>query len=451
MHSSCNPGPGPFGRALLALTLSFSAAPFAAAGGGGTAAPVDGWINLFDGQSLSGWTTVGGPYDGKAVWTVEDGAIVGREGENHAGGLLYTEGLYGDHEFECDAWVSYPFDSGVFVRMLTGQRGIQATLDYREGGEIAGIYSNGYLFHNTIAKAKWRRDEWNRVRVRCVGTDPHVMVWLNGELVTDFQVPAGLGTFAPRGRVGLQVHGDRNDPLGSKVMFRGMRVRELPAGSGEYFVRDDAGHLRLTAVGEAQGWRALFNGRDLTGWRAEGDGQGYRVRDGVLEFLKHGGSPHLVTDEDYGDFQLRLDFKITRLANSGLFLRATRDGANPAFSGCEVQILDDHEWEANKGKLKPWQFSGGLYGAVAPGVKDALRKSGEWNTYELTVVGTRMLCALNGKLLWDVDTATLTPEQGEAFAERARSGFIGLQRHSDPRDVEGDVFASFRNLFVRRL
>ena len=262
MHSS-DSAPSSTAHRLL-ITAALLGAPLlpawgAPAAGGdprvpgppGEPAPVpapaaDGWVELFDGASLTGWTPVGGPYDGHAAWSVEDGVIVGREGENHAGGLLYTEALYGDHEFECDAWVSFPFDSGIFVRMLTGERGVQATLDYRDGGEIGGIYSNGYLFHNTEAKAKWRRDEWNHVRVRCVGNPPHLVVWLNGELVTDFQVPEGLGTFAPKGRVGIQVHGDRADPAGSKVMFKNLRVRELPDGAGTYFVRDAAGHMALT-------------------------------------------------------------------------------------------------------------------------------------------------------------------------------------------------------------
>lgn len=450
----CAVGLCTLGQAAHALAMGHAAGAPAPAGPvdpGRPAGAGDGWVSLFDGATLAGWTPVGGPYDGHARWTVEDGAIVGREGENHAGGLLYTEASYGDHEVECDAWVSYPFDSGVFVRMLTGQRGIQATLDYRDGGEIAGIYSNGYLFHNTAAKARWRRGEWNRVRVRCVGSPPHVIVWLNGERVTDFQVPEGLGTFAPRGRIGLQVHGDRADPVGSKVMFKDLRVRELPEGAGTYFVRDEAGFLHLTAAGEANGWRALFNGRDLVGWHTPEGAEGYRVQDGTLELLKHGRSPHIATDRDYRDFQLRLDFKTARLANSGLFLRAARDDANPAFSGCEVQILDDHNWEAAKGALKPWQFTGGIYGAVAPGAKGALKPIGEWNTYELTVVGPRMMCALNGKILWDVDTSTVTPEEGKPFVERAPTGFIGLQRHADPRDVEGDAFAWFRNVYLREL
>lgn len=409
-------------------------------------------ISLFDGESLAGWTPVGGPYDGHALWTVEDGAIVGREGPNHAGGLLYTERLFGDVELECDAWITYPFDSGVFLRMLPGERGVQATLDYRPDGEIAGIYSNGYLFHNTRAKEAWKRDEWNRVRVRCAGNPPHVVVWLNGDRVTDFQVPEGLGTFAPRGRIGVQVHGNRNDPEGAKAAFKNLFVRELPPGAGAYFERDEAGSMRLTAVGEAIGWRPLFNGVDLAGLAPAGDGTGYRVRDGVLELLKAGSSPYLATAGDHRDFQLRLDFKLAPLANSGLFLRAARGDANPAFSGAEVQILDDGGWAAAKRTLEPWQRCGALYGAVEPGRKDALRESGEWNTYELTVDGSRMMCALNGRILWDVDTEwLLEPAQGPPFADRAATGFIGLQRHADPNDIEGDVFASFRNLFVRDL
>src|SRR4030095_1182860 len=99
----------------------------------------------------------------------------------------------------------------------------------------------------------------------------------------------------------------------------------------------------------------------------------------------------LLSREDFRDFRLRLDFRIARMANSGLFLRAARDGSNPAFSGCEVQILDDFDWESVTGtKLKPWQFTGSLYGSVPPGDRGALRALGEWNTYEVLYQGARL-------------------------------------------------------------
>ena len=235
----------------------------------------------------------------------------------------------------------------------------------------------------------------------------------------------------------------------TKVLFKNIRVRKLPRTAGDYFDERKGGVLRLTDEGENVGWRALFNGKNLDGWTGAGDGSGYRAREGVLEFLVDGRSPHLMTDADYEDFQLRLDFKIARMANSGLFLRAARDGSNPAFSGCEIQILDDFNWEAvTKSKLAPYQFTGGLYGSVANSKRDALRPLGEWNTYEITYTGSRITACLNGQIMYDVDTLEL---DGHSFEKRAPRGFIGLQRHAPGGAVDGEAFAWFRNLFIREL
>lgn len=434
------------GAALLLAAVGQAQEPVERAAGPG------GWERAFDGESLTGWTTVGGPYDGKALWSVEDGAIVGREGPGRAGGLLYTEEQYSDFEIELDAWITYPFDSGVFARMISGQRGAQVTLDYRPGGEIGGVYSNAWLQHNPAGESAWKRDEWNRVRVWCAG-DPMVLrAWVNGVLVTDFRIPEGAGEFAKQGHIGLQVHGGGNAPEDAVVRFRDVRVRRLPEGAGDVFAAGPDGAQAITAAGEALGWRSLFNGKDLCGWTGAGDGQGYRVRDGLLEFLYEGSSPQLMTDADYRDFHLRLDFRTSEMANSGLFLRSARDGGNASYSGCELQILDDFNWEErSQSKLKPYQFTGGLYGARAPDAKDALRPLGEWNTYDVVLRGSRLTAFLNGRLLHDVDTHELECDQGAPFAERVRTGFIGLQRHAPAGKADGDHYAAFRNLFVREL
>src|SRR5262249_46381493 len=150
--------------------------------------------------------------------------------------------------------------------------------------------------------------------------------------------------------------------------------------------------------------------------------------DGVLHVPSSGGGT-LRTRADFRDFDLRLDFRTQRLANSGVFLRADRAGGNPAFSGCEVQILDDFNWEAASGSaLRPWQFCGSLYGSVPPARRDALRPIGAWNTFEIHCQGSRLSTRLNGVLLYDVDTSALQPEEGPPFAQRAAAGFIGLQR-----------------------
>ena len=86
----------------------------------------------------------------------------------------------------------------------------------------------------------------------------------------DYRIPEGLDTFARSGRIGIQVHGGRDDPEDAAVRFKNLRVRELPAGAHRPFTRADDGTLSLTAVGEAAGWESLFNGEDLTGWAPAG-------------------------------------------------------------------------------------------------------------------------------------------------------------------------------------
>ena len=141
--------------------------------------PLQGFTPLFDGQSLAGWTETGGRYDGDADWRVEDGCIVGRQGPKGEGGLLYTEKSYSCFELRLEVQLDTPFDSGVFLRMVppsTNQKGAQVTLDWREDGEIGAIYADGYLQHNEGGKARFHKDAWNYLTVRCTGFDMHIRV-----------------------------------------------------------------------------------------------------------------------------------------------------------------------------------------------------------------------------------------------------------------------------------
>jgi hypothetical protein len=415
-----------------------------------------GFTPLFDGRSLAGWTESGGRYDGDADWRVEHGCIVGRQGPNGEGGLLYTEKEYSSFELRLEVQLDQPFDSGVFVRMVPperNQKGAQVTLDWREGGEIGAIYADGYLQHNETGALRFRKDEWNELRVRCTGFDMRIRAELNGQILTDFRhEPANPHEFAPSGRIGLQVHGARGDPGAAR--FRNIRLLELPQFDELLWtsIHEASSGLRsLSPDAQQRGWRPLFDRTSLAGWQVEGPADRFRIADGVLSFLARGGGGHLYTQEDFQDFELSLDFQIARMANSGLFLRAARDGSNPAFSGCELQILDDFNWESVTGtKLKPWQFTGSLYGAVPSPQRDALHPLGEWNSYEVHCKGTRLAVALNGRTLYDVDTQALVPEQGAPFGQRAPTGFIGLQHHG-AETVSDEPMVSFRNLFVRRL
>ena len=293
-----------------------------------------GFVPIFDGATLRGWVTRGGRYDGNARWSVEDGCIVGRQGPGGEGGLLYTEKRYTSFELCLEAKLDYPFDSGVFLRMAPEGKGAQVTLDWREDGEIGAVYSDGFLAHNPDGAARFRRDEWNELRVRCTGFDLRIQAWLNGTELVDHELPAGSPGYAPTGLIGLQVHGERGDTGAAR--FRNLRLRELPLFGAELLRSDAGGALALTPRAEEQGWKALLGtaGEDaLAAWQVEGEKDRYRVEGGVLSFLAQGAGGHIFTREDFRDFRLRLDFRIAKMANSGLFLRAARDGSNPAFSG----------------------------------------------------------------------------------------------------------------------
>lgn len=430
----------PFTALVLALS-SLQATPATHFEGGG-------FHDLFDGESLAGWVTAGGRYDGHPdCWSVEDGLLVGREGPGGEGGLIYTEPSFANFAFAVDVRIDWPFDSGIFLRMAPEGRGAQVTIDYRDGGEIGGIYSDGWLQHNPTGIEGFRRDAWNRFEVLCFGEPMRIRAWLNGAPLVEHTVAASEG-FAPRGLIGLQVHGAMNAPPDARVRFRNIRVRELPEFDADRFDVDERGFLTPKAAAREAGWRTLLDGT-LDAWEPYGGGGGYALEDGVLAFLVEGSSPYLRTKDDFRDFELRLDFKTAFMANSGLFLRGARTDQDPAYSGCEVQILDDFNWERVTGsELRPYQLTGSLYGAVPAGDHGALRPIGWWNTYEVRYVGPQLTVRLNGVELYDVDTHAL--DARPPFADRAPTGFLGLQRHA-PAQVEGRAYAWFRNVFVREL
>jgi hypothetical protein len=410
-------------------------------------------VPIFDGKTLNGWVTHGGHYDGDAVWTVEDGAITGRQGPKGEGGLIYTERPYTEFDLELDVKMDEPFDSGIFVRMAPLGRGAQVTLDNVEGGEVGAIYSDAFLAHNATAKAKYKHGDWNHFRVLCSGADIHVEAWMNGERISDYTLPPNTPGFAPTGLIGLQVHGNRDDPPQNKVQFKNIRLRALSKTDVASFARDEKGFLTPTPWGRAQGWRKLFDGASLAGWEAapgdNGETDGYVAKDGVIALTTAGKSPYLRTSDDFQDFELHVDFKIAEMTNSGLFLRGDRKGGDPAYSGCEVQILDDFDYErVVSTKLKEWQFCGSLYGAVPPKVK-ALKPVGEWNSYDVIYRGSSISVKMNGQELYSVDTLGLADAQ-PPFKERVPKGFIGFQRHA-PEQVKGDAYAWFRNVYIKPL
>lgn len=128
----------------------------------------------------------------------------------------------------------------------------------------------------------------------------------------------------------------------------------------------------------------LFNGRDLTGWKARNPRarNGWTVEQGILRNRRPGND--LVTTRKFDDFKIHAEFRYPRGSNSGLYLRGRY----------EAQIED------NYGREPESHLIGGIYGFLTPRVNTA-RPAGEWQTYDITLVGRRITVALNGETVID--------------------------------------------------
>ena len=180
----------------------------------------------------------------------------------------------------------------------------------------------------------------------------------------------------------------------------------------------------------ADGFRPLFNGKDLTGWklRKEGGDKTWSVKDGILVNDVSGGKhgTDLVSEAKFRDFVLRYEYKVAKKANSGVYLRGR----------IEIQVLDDFE------RGQPTKGGNGAIYNTAPVSKFASKPADEWQTTEVTIKGDKVTVILNGEKVHDnvtVDKAT----GGELDRNMDQPGPIMLQGD------HGSI--SFRKIEIKEL
>ncbi len=178
------------------------------------------------------------------------------------------------------------------------------------------------------------------------------------------------------------------------------------------------------ALGVEPGFRPLFNGHDLSGWEGvtSNAAESWRVEDGLLVCTGHKGT-WLRSQGQYGDFNLRFEYRLKSGGNSGIYLRVPADGAHRAGGGAEVQLLDDAAERYRT--LKPAQYCGSVY-LVVPAAEHVSRPPGEWNTMEINCCGTSYRVTHNGVVIVDAGACEY-PELGRRFT----CGYLGLQNHSE--------------------
>ena len=409
----------------------------------------EGWTSLFDGTSLKGWTGEG--------YTVEDGAIVCTP----KGQFLRTEKEYGDFVLDFEFKLKPGSNNGIGLRYpgsgdaaYVGME-IQVLDDRHEKYKGLAPYQFHGSVYGTARSLQSEKNllkpigEWNRQQIICVGD--HVKVILNGETITDAFL-TGLkpidgkdhpGLARTSGYIAFCGHGDY-------VAYRNLKVLDFTPAPHD-------STAKLPANTPPPGFTALFNGKDLSGWKGLLKGPNdkpherakltpdqlaaaqkladeimrahWKVEDGALVF--DGKGENLCTAQPYGDFELFVDWKIPANADSGLYLRGSP----------QVQIWDP---------ANPAQFqhgnqkgSGGLWNNKGEG-KDPLVKAdkpiGEWNTFHIRMLGERVTIWLNGQLvinnakleyLWDKNSPLPRAEQ------------IELQNHGNN--------LWFRNVHVREI
>jgi hypothetical protein len=178
----------------------------------------------------------------------------------------------------------------------------------------------------------------------------------------------------------------------------------------------------------------LFNGKDLSGWDAVGGSADCWAWEDGKVVCKGGKGGWLCTKEQYGDFEFEVEYNCPKDGNSGVFIRAPREG-HTSKDGMEIQMLDD-DAEIHK-NIKPFQHTASIYGVVAPS-KAVQKKAGEWNTMHIRCKGDQVTITLNGEKVVDADMNAF-----EELKSRPRKGYIGLQNHGSGLE--------FRNVRLKKL
>ena len=201
--------------------------------------------------------------------------------------------------------------------------------------------------------------------------------------------------------------------------------------------------LMLPLAAAEPGFVSLFDGKSLDGWFIVNKmGPGFLVRDGMIVCPYEGGQK-LMTEKEYANFVLRLEYKLQEDGNNGIGIRAPRDGQT-SVHGMEIQILDQSGPKYKPMKLKPEQYNGSIYG-VFPARTGFLRKPGEWNEQEIRADGRRITITLNGVIVLNADLDDVRePEVLKAHPGLARkSGHIVLLGHQ--------AHVEFRNIRIKEL
>ena len=207
----------------------------------------------------------------------------------------------------------------------------------------------------------------------------------------------------------------------------------------------------LTAGEKAAGWKLLFNGRDLSGWRQYGKqtppGAGWKIEDGNLRKLAKVRGGDIITTNKFNDYDFSWEWRISKAGNNGVKYLVTE--ARPNAPGPEYQMLDDIGHP--DAKVGPKHQTASFYDILPPAADKPVRPAGEWNTSRIVVKGNHVEHWLNGAKVVELELGSDEVKKGIAASKFKNAAGFGekIEGHIMLTD-HGDE-AWFRNMKIREL
>jgi hypothetical protein len=390
----------------------------------------DGWLKLFDGQTLFGWKA-----NSNANWTADGGAIKADSGEP---GMLMTTVPWGDYELKLEYRLSKGGNSGVFLRSAFEPKNPAADCYELNFCDSHPEYPTGSIVGRQKAtRTVSGEGDWKSVRVRVDG--PHIEAEFDGEPAVEFndESPSALAG----GLIGLQMNG-------GSIEFRNVTLRPLELQS-------------------------IFNGEDLSGWHTvPGSKSRFDVADGTIHVKN--GPGFLESDRQWGDFVLQVEARTNgeslnrplkngtgsehlganlaksaprevpvphfQHVNSGIFFRAMPGTENAPSNGYELQIQNAVK---DGDRSQPVDFGTGAIFRRQK-VRWVVPDNNNWFSMTLVASGDRFAAWVDGLQVTDW-TDTRPENENPREGRRLEPGHLILQGHDATTDL------NFRNIRIADL
>jgi|GEM_PF-1722832 len=368
-----------------------------------------GFIPIFNGKNLQGWNA------DQRFWRVENGVLLGKKSPRSGQGTTYaaTKDVFDDFilklKFKLNSGDSGIQFGGKLLPGLKAMTGSHFNISYEKNlGEIGQLYVNKQLF--SVLTVPKRRElanainvtGWNDCTISAKGN--RVGATINGIVVVDQEYQDRKS-----GSIGFQLHGS-----GADIAFKDIMIKKIEATTSD----SNESHVIV-----------LFNGKTLKGWKALDNKKtdGWGVKNGELILVPRKGTPSLVSEDKFDDFEFECEFWLDKKSNSGIFLRGRY----------ELQLLDDGNYQNLPLEIK----CGAIHGQLPPS-RAVYRGPNRWNTLSVRLERKTVTVVLNGMKV--IDHRYINKVSNGAIDDlEDQQGPIVLQSHSGS--------ARFKNITIRRL